>query len=198
MAIPSTDRGPWTRDECEHLIAAGQLDGRRFELIEGELVSRIGEKRPHLDAVNYVSGWFERVFGKELAYTEAPIDVAPQDNPTSEPEPDVSVLKKPGWRFEKYAGRADIHLVVEVSDTTLAYDLSVKAGLYARAGILEYWVLDAVGRKLFVHRAAVDGRYTEVRMLAGSDGIAPLAASDEVFVVAAVFEKWAEARLAGQ
>ncbi len=46
----------------------------------------------------------------------------------------------------------DIRLLVEISDTSLKYDLSVKAALYARAGIFEYWVVDVNGRRLIAHR----------------------------------------------
>ena len=52
--------------------------------------------------------------------------------------------------------------MVEVADSTLAFDLNTKAALYARAGIPEYWVLDVKGQRLMVHRDPSGGRYQSV------------------------------------
>ncbi len=68
----------------------------------------------------------------------------------SAPEPDVWVV--PG-RFEDYTDHPTTALlIVEVSDSTLNYDLTTKAELYATAGVPEYWVLDVTGRQLVVFR----------------------------------------------
>jgi hypothetical protein len=76
--------------------------------------------------------WLAGVFGMKHLNPEGPIDVAPEDNPTSEPEPDIAVLAKAG---SEYIGAnppaADIRLIVEVSDSTLPFDLGPKARLYA-------------------------------------------------------------------
>src|SRR6185312_11350302 len=69
----------------------------------------------------------------------------------SQPEPDVAVV--PGSRFDYLTGHpVTALLAVEVSLTTLAYDLSTKAELYATASIPEYWVLDLEGKQLHVFR----------------------------------------------
>lgn len=81
----------------------------------------------------------------------------------------------------------DLALVVEVADTTLAFDLSVKRGLYARAGIAEYWVLDLAGRRMVVHRQVHDGRYESVVAYAEHEGVAAVAAPEAVFRVADAF-----------
>src|SRR5947209_7069527 len=92
-------------------------------------------------------------FGERFVHPESPIDVAPEDNPTNEPEPDLIVLNRDLSNFSSANPRPqDLHLVVEVSDTTLNFDLTIKTALYARAGIVEYWVLDVSGRRLIVHR----------------------------------------------
>jgi hypothetical protein len=99
----------------------------------------------------------------DVSDPEGPIDVAPQDNPTSEPEPDIAVLAKTG---PEYMGAnppaSDVRLVIEVSDSTLAFDLGPKARLYARAGIPEYWVFDIGERRLIVHRSPQAGVYSMV------------------------------------
>ena len=118
-----------------------------------------------------------RVFGERHVCPEAPIDVAPEDNPTNEPEPDIIVLGRDLALFS--AGRPrpqDLLLVVEVADTTLGFDLTTKAALYARAGILEYWVLDISGRRMIVHRDPQGGRYVSVAAYSSEESVAPLAA----------------------
>jgi Uma2 family endonuclease len=54
-------------------------------------------------------------------------------------------------------GPGDLDLVIEVAESTLGFDLKTKAGLYARAAIGEYWVLDITGRQMIVHRDPRDG-----------------------------------------
>ena len=44
----------------------------------------------------------------------------------------------------------DLALVIEVSDSTLRFDLSTKADLCAQAQIPEYWVVDVTGRRIVV------------------------------------------------
>jgi Uma2 family endonuclease len=105
---------------------------------------------------------FERllgIFGETFINAGAPIDVAPEDNPMNEPEPDLIVLKRSFWEFKSSNPLPqDLHLVVEISDTTLSFDLTKKAALYARAGIVEYWALDVAARRLVVHREPTEGR----------------------------------------
>ena len=102
-------------------------------------------------------------FGDQFVDAEAPIDVNPQDNPSNEPEPDLVVLIRECAAFVSANPQPrDIALLVEISDTTLNFDLTVKAALYARAGIVEYWVLDVTGRRLFSHRNPASGGYASV------------------------------------
>jgi Uma2 family endonuclease len=72
----------------------------------------------------------------------------------------------------------NLQLVIEIADTTLAFDLSTKARLYARAGIIEYWVLDLPGRRIIVHRAPRDGAYSSVVAYRETEFVSPLAARD--------------------
>jgi hypothetical protein len=91
---------------------------------------------------------------------EAPIDVSSADNPWNEPEPDLIVLKREFSTFDSNPQPNDLKLVVEIAGSALKFDLTVKAALYARAAIVEYWVLDVAGRRLIAHRSPVSGTYT--------------------------------------
>ena len=81
----------------------------------------------------------------------------------------------------------DLQLVVEVSDTTLSFDLTTKASIYARAGIVEYWVLDIAGRRMIVHREPQGGRYVSVTAYSAEESVSPLAAPESSFRVGDAF-----------
>ncbi|MDH8447747.1 Uma2 family endonuclease, partial [Klebsiella pneumoniae] len=69
---------------------------------------------------------------------EAPSDVATEDNPYNEPEADLKVLRRPSQEYASNPQPEDILLLVEISDSTVRFDLGPKAKLYARAAIREY------------------------------------------------------------
>jgi Uma2 family endonuclease len=169
-------RKHWTRAECDAFEAAGLFADQHLELVEGELINKMGKKRNHVNTATIVAAWLSEVFGPEFVNHEAPIDVAPEDNPTSEPEPDIIVLARRSREFQSNPRPTDIRLLVEISETTLGFDLTTKAGLYASAGIPEYWVFDILERRLIVHRHPLAGRYESVTMYSQHESVAPLAA----------------------
>jgi Uma2 family endonuclease len=132
--------------------------------------------------VKFVFLWLLKVFGERFVDIEAPIDVRPDDNLTNEPVPDLIVLKRDGATIADNPQPQDLQLVVEVSDGTLNFDLNVKAALYARAGIGEYWVVDVAGRRLICHRNPESGRYTSVAIYGEHEPLAPLSAPDWEFL----------------
>ena len=169
----------WTRSEYDELSSSGLLDHQQLELIEGELIDKMGKKRPHVNSLTLLQGWLIGVFGVRHVNSEAPIDVAPEDNPSNEPQPDLIVLKRDLSHFTSENPRPqDLQLVVEVSDSTLGFDLTTKAGLYARAGIQEYWVLDVSGRRMIVHRDPQAGRYGSVAAYGDDESVGPMAAPE--------------------
>ena len=181
-------RKRWTRAECDAFEATGLWGQQRLELIEGELINKMGKNRPHVNVFSIVYAWLLRVFGEQYVNAEAPIDVAPEDNPTSEPEPDIIVLARPTADFpERNPQPADLRLVVEISDSTVGFDLTAKAGLYARAGIADYWVFDIGARRLLVHRDPHQGAYQSVMGYNEHESVAPLAAPASEFRVGDAF-----------
>jgi Uma2 family endonuclease len=174
---------PITREQCELLVDAGRLLGR-YELIDGEIISKIGQKRPHSLAVALLNAWLTTVFGPLRVQIQSPIDVAPSDNPTNEPEPDGVAL----WcdvtdLLSRSPGPEELALVVEVADSSLQFDRKTKSVLYARAGIADYWVLDIAGRRLFVHREPEGGFYRSTTVYCEGEGVAPLAKSEALVQV---------------
>ena len=179
-------RKRWTRTECAALEASGLWEQQRLELVQGDLISQMGKKRFHVNALVAVQAWLVRTFGERFVNPEAPIDVAPEYNPTNEPEPDLIVLTRPSGEFAN-PRPADLRLVVEISDTSLGFDLTTKAELYARAGIVEYWVVDIAARRLIVHRDPREGRYRSVTAYGEHETVTPLASPHSEFRVASAF-----------
>ncbi len=181
-------RKRWTRAECAALEATGLLEQEKLELVEGELISKMGKKRPHVNSASLLAEWLVQIFGFRFVNQEAPIDVAPEDNPTNEPVPDVIVLKRELSHFPSGNPRPeDLRLVVEIADSSLTFDLTTKAVLYARAGIDEYWVLDVARRRLLVHRDAKASGYASISAYGEHESVAPLAAPQAEFRVADAF-----------
>jgi hypothetical protein len=177
-------RKRWTREECAPLAAAGLFEIERLELIDGELISKMGKNPPHVIVARLIQRWLEATFGWTFVNHEAPIDVSPNENSRNEPVPDLIVLKQEFSTFRSGNPQPqDLNLVVEISDSTLPFDLSTKAALYARAGIVEYWVLDINGRCLFVHRDPSSGKYASVTSYGEDEALAPLSAPESEFRV---------------
>lgn len=182
-------RKRWTRAECAALQSTGIWDQEKLELIEGELISKMGKTRPHVNRLMTMMFWLADAFGQDRVNSEAPIDVAPEDNPSNEPQPDVIVLRRPSATFQSEPPQpGDVALAVEIADSTLRFDLTVKAALYARAGIVEYWVLDLSGRRLIVHRDPAPGGYRSVVAYSESESVAPLASPQREFPVGDIFK----------
>ena len=169
----------WTRAEVDALSSIGLFDQQKFELVEGELIHTMGKLPPHANSIVLLHAWLIRIFGALFVYQEHTIDVAPEDNPSSAPEPDLVVLKQDITHFtQARPGPQDLHLIIEVSDSTLSFDLRTKAGLYARAGIVEYWVLDIADGRMIVHRDPRAGLYASVVAYNGNESVAPLCAPE--------------------
>jgi Uma2 family endonuclease len=183
----SLQRICWTREDCECFEKDGLLIPGKYELIDGGIVRKSSQNRPHSAGIIRLVAWCLSVFTTNFVQTQAAINVAPEDNPTSFPEPDVFVLNRSIEHFPReFPGPSDLLLVAEVSDSTLAFDLSTKAGLYARAGILEYWVLDVTGRALTVHREPGAGRYQSVLRYAADESVATLVRPEIQTIVSAL------------
>jgi Uma2 family endonuclease len=164
----------WNRRQCRAIQEAGILEGR-YELINGEIISKMGQNPPHRMVLVLLNTWLVSVFGGLFVQIQSTIDVADADPDHNEPEPDAAVTREPGTAYaDRHPGPEDLVLVVEVSDSTLRFDRTVKAAVYARAGILEYWVLDLSGRQLFGHRLPTPTGYIEISAFGPAEAVAAL------------------------
>lgn len=153
----------WTVADYHHMIASSLLAGRRVELVNGQIVDMAPEQPIHRATYRRGVKYLEALLGDQaVVFSAAPVTL-PND---SEPEPDISIVHPPETRYDsKHPGPADIYWLIEVSNSTLAYDLGEKAQLYAKQNIPDYWVIDIVAKQLWVHRQPNEGIYTSVKKL---------------------------------
>jgi Uma2 family endonuclease len=152
----------FTCAEYETMLAAGILsEDDRVELIEGEILqmSPIGTR--HAACVNRLTRVFSQVFlERAVVAIQNPLRL----NEISLPQPDVVLLRPRGdFYADAHPGPADVLLVVEVAESSLAFDRRVKASLYAMNGIVELWIVDLDGRAIEVHRHPSARGYQEVQ-----------------------------------
>jgi Uma2 family endonuclease len=174
-------RKVWTREDAHALADSGFPNASKLELINGDLIDHMGKKRPHVIWQKLILVWLHATFGVEYVDTESPIDVSAADNLLNEPEPDLLVTVKDTREYATNPTPQELLLLIEVSDSTLNFDLTVKAPLYARAGILDYWVVDIQNSLVHVHRAPLQGIYASVLKYGFNEDISPLAKPGAIF-----------------
>lgn len=152
--------------------------GLRYELIEGDLIDKMGQKPLHSLGLRLASFALIAKYGVRNVRVQQPMEVAGPDRTWSFPEPDLVVAIDDG-RFNNRNPQGDETVqVVEVADTTLRHDGATKRDLYARANVPEYWVLDVKGRQLLVYEQPIAGAYTIRRTLSETDSIHDMPVAD--------------------
>jgi Uma2 family endonuclease len=176
-AEPQTKR--WTRQEYYRLAEEGYFQGKRVQLLEGEIIEMAPQGHAHAKAVSITSRLLQEAFGPDCwVREEKPLNVGRR----SDPEPDVAVVAGGPDDFSDHPTTA--FLVVEISDTSLALDRR-KVALYAAAGVEEYWIVDLTDRRLEVYRSPERAarEYAEKRVLSENESVAPLARPQAVIKV---------------
>lgn len=172
---PTPDRIRWTRGQCEAKRDAGFLTGR-CELVDGEIISKMGDNPPHSTAAGLLQDWLTEVFGSSCVRVQDTVDVGDADPEHNQPHPDVVVTRLPRKAYaSRHPGPEDSLLLAEAADTSVNFDRTTKAALYALAGVQEYWLLDIRGRRLFVHRTPGPGGYRDVAVYGADETLATLA-----------------------
>ena len=140
-----------TVEAYHDLARTGHLgEDDRVELIEGLLIEMAPIGHPHMTIVNRLNRLLVRAVGDDAVVSvQNPVTLPP----FSEPQPDV-VLLAPRF-IDVSAGRPgarDVLLLIEVADSSLAYDRGIKCALYAREGIAEFWIVDVGAARIEVCR----------------------------------------------
>ena len=176
MRIETTKK-LFTVDEYYRMADAGIFAPEdRVELIEGEIIKMSPIGLRHAAAVTRATDFFTFMFrGKAVVQIQSPVRL----DVHNEPVPDVALLK---YRTDYYVSRhrspGDVLLLVEVSDTTLRYDLNVKLPIYAKCGIPEVWIEDLQGDVILAFREPSGKRYRTQRTFQRGEEISPIAFPD--------------------
>jgi Uma2 family endonuclease len=175
------------RVEYDRLVDLGMFAGERLELLDGLLVVREPQGSPHAAIVAHVGQLLASAFGSGWhARLHAPLAL----DDSSEPEPDVAIV---AGRPRDYVGAhpAMAALIVEVADSSLRLDRRLKADLYARAGLADYWIVNLGEGTVEVHRhpqraadAARGWVYRSVEILRPPTTVTPLAVPAALIPVA--------------
>lgn len=141
----------------------------RVELIAGEIIKMSPIGSPHAACVSRLTRLLHNQIANEaIISTQNPVRL---DN-FSEPVPDIALLKP---RKDYYAARhplpADVFLIIEVADTSLLKDRSVKLPLYAGSGIFEIWLVNLPKEIIEVYFDAQNGKYRKCQKLKRGDEV---------------------------
>ena len=140
----------FTVDEYHQMIRVGIItEDDDVELLEGWIVPKMGRNPPHDAVISMVmmdvltprlpQGWFCR--GQSAITTS-----------DSEPEPDLAVVRgRPRDYLERHPGSADMAIVIEVADSTLASDRLYKGQMYSAAAVPVYWIINLVDDQVEVY-----------------------------------------------
>jgi len=177
-----TTRKLFTVDEYYRMAEVGILRPTdRVELIDGEIfeMSPIGSR--HLGCVNRANRLFTSALGNRVVVSiQNPLQLSNY----TEPEPDIVLLKP---RLDEYAAKKplaeDALLVVEVAETTFAFDSKVKLPRYAKKGVPEVWIEHLTEDALLVYRNPAGNRYATELALRSRDSVSPIAFPDAVFAI---------------
>lgn len=173
----------WTREEYHRAADLGIFGPEeRLELLDGEIIVKVTHNPPHAFALLATVDALSAAFGTDH-HVRSQLPLVLDD--ASEPEPDViAVSGKRANYLQDHPRTADVLLLVEVSDSTLAYDRGRKRTAYARAGVREYWILNLIDRQLEVYRNPSGARYRRSAIYREGDVVSPLAAPNAVIRVA--------------
>lgn len=160
MTQTVAQRRLFTVSDYYKMAEAGILSPEdRVELIRGEILKMSPIKSPHAGIINkLVKMLFRQLDDRATIASQNPLHI----NKFSEPEPDIIVAR---FRDDEYIERhprpEDVLLLIEVADSSLAFDRKVKTPLYAQAGIPEYWIVNLNDRQIEIFRQPSAGDYSE-------------------------------------
>jgi Uma2 family endonuclease len=155
----------------------------RLELMDGEIVEMPPIGSAHAAVVCTLDTLLREVAPGAMVRVQSPLALGER----SAPQPDVMLLRPRADRYyNSHPKAADALLVVEVADTTLEYDLEVKRPLYARAGVVESWIVAIDRRELHMFREP-ELDYSIHRVLMASDKAGVAALGEVGFSVSALF-----------
>jgi Uma2 family endonuclease len=185
MAATPSAPAPYrfAREEYYRMWEAGLFSEKRVELLDGEIITMAPQNPPRAGRTNRIVRVLFPLLGSAFSVrAQAPIVL----NNWSEPEPDIAICRFDADDYQyEHPKAGDVLLVIEVADTSLAYDRGRKVVAYAGGGIPEYWITNLTDRRIevFSDPDPVAQRYRQERFVFHGNtltlpGGASLAAAD--------------------
>jgi Uma2 family endonuclease len=174
----------WSVDQYQQIGEAGLFIGKRVELIEGQILYMSPMNDPHIVGLVYLTNELPLLAkGRYTVLVQAPLTLSND----SEPAPDCAIFLGSPANYKKSLSKNAI-LVVELSESTLRFDRTVKAKLYAAANIPEYWIVNLSDQQIEVHRDPTpDAGYTSKTITKKGEKLSPISAPELIVEVEKLF-----------
>jgi len=166
------EKWAFTVDEYHRMSEAGILsETDRVELIEGEIVKMSPIGKLHAACVKRLNKGLNRKVGDDaIVSVQDPIRL----DDYSEPEPDIALLKpRADFYAQDLPTAEDVLLIIEVADSSVEYDRTVKLPLYAKAGVPETWLANLREDRIEAYSEPVNGVYQRVRIINRGEIVSP-------------------------
>jgi Uma2 family endonuclease len=171
----------WTLDDYHRMIEVGLLEGRRVELLNGEIIEMPPEGPEHAQQSTDTADYLRELLSHRAVVRDAKPITLPESG--SEPEPDLAIVEPLRALYRtRHPYPENIFWLIEYANTSLSKDLDAKRKAYATALIQEYWVVDLKRRRLNVFREPINGNYSSELTLTTGE-IRPVAFPDIVVSV---------------
>ena len=185
-SLPDVDPRPISVAEYHRMIDAGILsEDERVELLEGVIVKVSPQNDPHALVIERLNKMLVRQLPERYRVRpQLPLTLGDR----SEPEPDLTVSLPEASSLKQHPRSAV--LVIEVSGESLRKDRGLKAQIYARAGIPEYWLvnLDESCVEVLTDPDAVSSEYRRRSVVARDETLRSSAVAELAVPLAALFD----------
>ena len=175
-------RRRFTVDEYLAMETAGILhEDDRVELTQGVIITMPPIGDPHEVSVDWLTRLLvPPLIGLAIVRVQGSIRLTD----ASAPQPDIALVRERPLRAVRPYYPSDVYLIIEVADSSLAYDQGAKLARYAAAGIREVWVANLRAREVTAYAEPDGPAYTAVRTYRVGDSISPRAFPDVILAVA--------------
>ena len=176
-------RRPFTVDEYLAMAAAGVLhEDDRVELIDGVIIIMPPIGIRHTGGANWANTLLvPPLLGRATVQVGGPIYL----NDHSAPQPDIALVQwdPPGSGHPERSTPAEVYLVIEFADSSLAFDRGAKLTRYAAAGIREVWVANLRAQEVTAYTDPSGAEYATAHTYRAGERIGPRAFPDVTLAV---------------
>ncbi|MEX2215203.1 MAG: Uma2 family endonuclease [Phycisphaeraceae bacterium] len=164
----------FTVTDVHRMVESGMFhEDDRVELLNGEVVDMPPPGPLHSEVIDRLIAVFSKLVPRQARMrVQDPVQLSD----ISQPQPDIVLIRPRAEGYaDRHPGPKDIHLLVEVGDSSIRFDLEAKIPLYALAGVAEVWLVDVQRQMFVVHRKPRKDGYQQTPEFGIGDKVSPLA-----------------------